>query len=62
MNQKFEQREIFKEKFKELCNKREVNSKDVLANLRLHKNYVTLLGLVRIANYFEVSISALLEN
>lgn len=61
MKQKDKQREIFKDKFKELCKKHEVKPADVLVTLELPRNYVTLLGVVRIANYFGVSISALLE-
>jgi len=62
MKQKFEQREIFKEKFRELCKKHNITLLEVLRKLELPRNYVTLLGLVRIATFFEVNISSLFEN
>ena len=48
------------ENFKWLCKVNNISHQYVLNELRLPKNYRNLLGTLRIANYFEVSLDRLL--
>lgn len=61
MKTEFKQSEILKENIKILCAERSENFGALRHKLELPNNYLTALGLVRIADYFQVSIVSLLE-
>ncbi len=52
---------IFKKKFQKLCSLHNLQPKIVLVTLGLPCNYLTTIGLARIANFFALSIDELLE-
>lgn len=60
MQKTSKQNAIFKQNFKKLCQENRVKPAEVLKMLELPSNYVTVLGVVRIATYFKVNISSLL--
>lgn len=41
---------------KNLCDSRGIRLSDLLVELNLPKNYITVLGLVRLCNYFNLKI------